>query len=339
MAVTYKNKYGPPNMEALDLAVYWIKERDAIWQRRFAKGQPPPWTDDPYLQKHSWTNTTRRKDRGTIHWYRSVYRMWATGSGYTGRADLLVFNTCLYRIFNRITTWEAIVRAVGEPLVTDWSKRTRNKIIKELERVRDEHGAKIFTQAYFTWGGGHHRSIGRGNKPRFYINECVQTAWDGRHAVLEQWDGTQEAVYNVIKTFLAYGPFIASQIVYDLTYTILFGTEWVPKEENWYEDDVWGITLPQGHKRNIGDFNQWVMCGPGAKNFLRLLWPHVAFGTEQELTEGCRVYWGELRKRSKSNPVQELDLHDAENSLCECWKYYKLVQGRRFNPRIYKPGG
>jgi len=338
-------RLGKPVRKILDLAVYWIKERDSIWRKRHVKKLPPPWTSDPVMEQYSWTNTTRRKDRGTLIMYRDVYGMWkcTPGFGDRGRADLLIFNVCLYRIFNRVDTWRAIVKALGKPLAPDWSAKTRRKVLRGLERYRDEQGGKVFTQAYMTWGGGNRRKIGSGNKPKFYVNERIADLWERLPAIdLSLNFGAQEPVFDEISKALAFGPFIASQIVFDLTYTCIMGTLG-GLEPAFYETDddtIVGWEVPRGKRSNIQDLDTWVMCGPGARLFLRLLWPDEKFGKPEEMIEGTRAFWRALQRKSKHPAVQDLDLHDAENALCECWKFYKLTHTeRRFNPRRFHGKG
>jgi len=334
---------GKPKTAPITLAVNWLKERHAMWIRRKVEQRFPPWSNDPLMCKYSWTNTTRRRDRGTLHWYSSVYAPWLKNFA-PKYPELLVFNTCLYRIFNRITTWETIAAANKQPIVTDWYKPTRERIIKALEAYRDEEGGKIFTQAYFTWGGGAKRKIGTGNKPRFYIDECIATAWEQRKYIAQAIEAmqTQEAAYVEIKRCLAFGGFIASQIVYDLTYTSLYGNTRPPIYSGRGEEPLdvpfeeMPVTLAPGSGKHIKDFNQWVMCGPGATQFLRLCWPDHAFGKEEAVIAGCIAFWKALKSRSTAQAITELDLHDAENALCECWKLHKLKQEEvRFNPRRY----
>jgi hypothetical protein len=46
----------------LEPILYWVKEREAVRLKKEA-GEPPPWTDDPILQKFRFTNVRRRDDR------------------------------------------------------------------------------------------------------------------------------------------------------------------------------------------------------------------------------------------------------------------------------------
>jgi alpha-glutamyl/putrescinyl thymine pyrophosphorylase clade 1 len=82
---------------------YWrfAAKRHAIYIARVA-GQPGPWTDDPVLLRHRFTNCYRAADRVSQHLIRRVC--------YTGsqQAEEIVFRTLLFRMFNRVSTWELL---------------------------------------------------------------------------------------------------------------------------------------------------------------------------------------------------------------------------------------
>ncbi len=84
---------------------YWrfAAERHAIYLARVA-GRPGPWTDDPVLLRHRFTNCFR------------VSQYLIREVSYTGsqRAEEIIFRTLLFRFFNRISTWELLSAAMGE---------------------------------------------------------------------------------------------------------------------------------------------------------------------------------------------------------------------------------
>jgi hypothetical protein len=74
---------------------------------RRVTGEPPPWTDDPILTAHRFTNAYRASDRISQYLLRHVL--------YEGeqRADEIFFRTLLFKMFNRIETWEELVANLG----------------------------------------------------------------------------------------------------------------------------------------------------------------------------------------------------------------------------------
>ena len=63
---------------------YWrlASERHAIFERRL-RGEPPPWTEDPILSKHKFTNAFRAADRVSQYVIRDV--IYERRSLYGGR--------------------------------------------------------------------------------------------------------------------------------------------------------------------------------------------------------------------------------------------------------------
>lgn len=78
----------------------YARERHAIHLRR-AAGQPPPWTNDPVLQRYRFCNVFRELDKTTV-WFRENVR-----TPLRERPEVLLA-TVLFRLFNRIATGEAI---------------------------------------------------------------------------------------------------------------------------------------------------------------------------------------------------------------------------------------
>ena len=88
---------------------YWrfAAERQAIFFRRL-HGNLPPWTEDPVLSEFKFTNAYRASDRVSQYLIRNVI--------YAGdqTPEEVFFRTILFKIFNRISTWEMLVEKFGE---------------------------------------------------------------------------------------------------------------------------------------------------------------------------------------------------------------------------------
>src|SRR6478609_1048412 len=89
---------------------YWrfaCKRQDSFMRR--VSGEPPPWSDDPVISAHRFTNAYRASDRVSQYLIRNVI--------YVGEqtAEEIFFRTLLFKFFNRIDTWEAIAAKVGLP--------------------------------------------------------------------------------------------------------------------------------------------------------------------------------------------------------------------------------
>src|SRR5439155_25148588 len=95
---------------------YWrfAAERQAIFFRRF-RGSPPPWTEDPILQEYKFTNAYRASDRVSQYLIRHVI--------YDGDQSLdeMFFRIVLFKLFNKITTWERLTKELGADRGHDYS--------------------------------------------------------------------------------------------------------------------------------------------------------------------------------------------------------------------------
>lgn len=90
-----------------DCLYRFIVERHRVHQRRMA-GQPPPWTDDPILSNWPFVNVYRCLDRTSQYILREVINK--------GSPDLreTCFRVILFRLFNRISTWELLKERLGD---------------------------------------------------------------------------------------------------------------------------------------------------------------------------------------------------------------------------------
>ena len=68
-----------------------------------------PWTEDPILRRYKFTNAYRASDRVSQYLIRNVI--------YAGDQNPreLFLRILIFKLFNRIETWERLVAAVGRP--------------------------------------------------------------------------------------------------------------------------------------------------------------------------------------------------------------------------------
>lgn len=116
----------------------WVKERYTIHVKKDVEGLPAPWTDDPVLRSHKFTNVRREQDRES----KSVIR------GICERTDLTmeqkVQNLIMFRMYN---VWST-VELVGGPF-TNFGSIDLDAVRAKLQAV---DGERVFTNA-FNCGG------------------------------------------------------------------------------------------------------------------------------------------------------------------------------------------
>ena len=73
-------------------------------------GEIYPWTNDAILLKHKFTNVYRASDRVSQYLIRNVIYSDDSDSFFSRR---YVFRIILFKIFNKIETWESFQNALG----------------------------------------------------------------------------------------------------------------------------------------------------------------------------------------------------------------------------------
>ncbi len=185
---------------------YWrfAAERQQVFHRR-AAGDPPPWTTDPIIGRHKFTNVYRAADRVSQALIRDVI--------YTGPQDIeeLVFRVLLFKIFNKIETWELLTAELGGPLAWDrYDFATYNRVLGAAM----DRGERIYSAAYIVPNPGFGEERKHGNHLRL-LEHAMASALPERIA---EAAGLRE-VYELLLELPSLGPFLAYQYAIDLAYS------------------------------------------------------------------------------------------------------------------------
>jgi hypothetical protein len=192
---------------AFDTFWRFAAERMAMFYRRFSDPRGP-WTDDPILQTYRFTNVFRATDRVSQYLIREVqYR-----KDRSQEPSELFFRTLLFKIFNKIETWEAIEADQG-PIV--WRSIDLEKIEESLTRVW-EGGNRVYSAAYIMANPpfGHER---KHSNHLALIGKMMEDRLPDR---LRQSPDLQ-TVYERLLSYPGLGPFLAFQFTIDLNYSTL----------------------------------------------------------------------------------------------------------------------
>ena len=116
---------------------YWrfAAERQAIYFRRLVD-PVGPWTDDPILNEYRFTNVYRAADRVSQYLIRNIQYH----SDRSATPEEVFFRTILFKMFNRIDTWEDLERHLG-PI--SWQSTPLGRISEVLDR-RSIKGERIY---------------------------------------------------------------------------------------------------------------------------------------------------------------------------------------------------
>ncbi len=187
---------------------YWrfACRRQQVFTRRVA-GDEPPWTADPIIAQHRFTNAYRATDRVSQYLIRHVI--------YDGPAEAreVFFRTLLFKFFNRIDTWELLLERLGER--PTWEDFDVDRYAQIFDRAMGK-GRRLYSAAYImpTPPFGERRK--HANHLRLLQYMMQGDAWkrtlDSR---------SLKQVYETLLGYPSLGPFLAFQFTIDLNYSEL----------------------------------------------------------------------------------------------------------------------
>ena len=192
---------------------YWrfAAERLAMFYRRYSD-PAGPWTSDQILKSYRFTNAYRAADRVSQSLISEVQAR--KDRPQTPRE--LFFRTILFKIFNRIDTWEALEVRFG-PL--EWSRLDLAKIDQALEELR-LLGRKIYSPAYIMPAP----ALGHVRKHSNHLALLKQMMEDRLPERVQQAPSLR-SVYELILRYPGLGPFLAFQYTIDLNYSCMLDFE------------------------------------------------------------------------------------------------------------------
>jgi hypothetical protein len=186
---------------------YWrfAAKRQELFMRRVT-GAPRPWTDDPIIAEHRFTNAYRAADRVSQYLIRHAL--------YEGdqQEEEIFFRALLFKFFNRIETWEKLVEKLGLPT---W----RGFDFERTARVMDSmlaRGETIYSAAYIMPSP----DFGSPRKHRNHLRLLEHMMRDGAPRRIAGAKSLQQ-VFEILKGYPSLGGFLAFQFTIDLNYSRL----------------------------------------------------------------------------------------------------------------------
>lgn len=296
-AITFKPK-------ELEKFYRFITERHSIWHRRFVEGRPRPWTDDAILRHNKFTNIYRELDPGTQFSMDHILR------SQHPRPDI-VFNVMLYRLMCSIPTYSGM----GFQTLSQFNEKDFDDYLRGLY----ETGEPVFGNAYLI---SPYSSMGSKYKFRNVARLFGHLHQEfGRFFERLDKASSMEEAFKVINSQYGFGPFLAFQVLVDLTYKLP-------------PDDHQILTLYQ---------NDWARLGPGAlRGFARLSRSTRTLNGLKWLWRNQHVMFSEygldfpFLKDREGNEVA-ISLPNMQNCLCEFHKYRSIQDGTGKSQRLFVP--
>ncbi len=283
----------PPGISPLEPTLvydtYWrfAAKRQQVFFRRL-EGLPAPWTDDPILLTYKFTNAYRASDRVSQYLIRHVIY----GEGASDDPAEVVFRVLLFKLFNRIETWEILEKALGQISYADFSFEHYDQT---LTRAMAE-GTKIYSAAYIMPTGG---SFGHDRKHRNHLTLIGQMMNDELPAHLASAKNMQRA-FDLIRSYPTIGDFLAYQYVTDVNYSTV--TNFTEKE--------------------------FVVPGPGAVDGIRKCFSYTGGLNDAEvikfMADRQEIEFQRLGLDFPSLWGRRLQFIDCQNLFCEVGKYARV---------------
>jgi hypothetical protein len=185
---------------------YWrfAADRQDVFFRR-ARGEARPWTSNAVLTTYKFTNAYRASDRASQYLIRHV----------NYRADLpsspreVFFRILLFKLFNKIETWELLERSFGSITFEDYRFARYDEVLARA--MRDGH--RIYSAAYIMPPGS--SAFGRSAKHQNHLLLLERMMADRLPERLAQTRTMQEG-FEKLRAYPTIGDFLAYQFITDI---------------------------------------------------------------------------------------------------------------------------
>ena len=283
---------------------YWrfAAERQEVFFRRL-RGETRPWTQDPVLRAHKFTNVYRASDRTSQYLIRRViYR-----DDLPNTSSDVFFRILLFKLFNKIETWEILERSFGPITFEDYCFSSYDERLARA--MRDGH--RIYSAAYIMPPGK--RAYGCARKHQNHLLLLEQMMADGLPQQLAESE-TMKDGFGKLRAYPTIGDFLAYQFITDVNYS------------------------------EITDYSEmeFVVPGPGARDGLHKCF-HDTGGLDEPdlirlLADLQEQEFERLGLNFHSLWGRRLQLIDCQNLCCEVDKYARVahpeIAGRTGRKRI-----
>src|ERR1700756_61934 len=268
---------------------YWrfASERQNIFFKRL-NGESFPWSDDSILNEYKFTNVYRAADRVSQYLIKNVI--------YKGNQspNEIFFRLILFKIFNRISTWEYLEGELGKLSFKDYSFKKYDKLLTELLNNK----ISIYSAAYIMASG--RSTFGFERKHQNHLKLIEMMIKEKVPHQLQRCD-SMESAYNLLLSYPTIGEFLAYQFATDINYSPI---------TNFSEMD-------------------FVKAGPGAKDGIAKCF--VDFGDYsfediiKMMADNQENEFERLGLDFNTLWGRKLQLIDCQNIFCEVGKYARVA--------------
>lgn len=261
--------------------------RQEVFLKRVA-GINGPWTLDPIIAAHRFTNPYRASDRVSQYLIREVI--------YSGneQPEEVLFRTLLFKLFNRIETWETLTQGLGEAPALRSFHPDRYAAILDGYMAS---GASVYSGAYIMPSPPYQHV----RKHRNHLELLDRMFRDGFSRKVAQARSLEE-LYRLLLSYPSLGDFLAFQFAIDINYSELV------------------------------DFSEmeFVVAGPGARNGLaKCFKSDGGLSPAAIISHVCEIADSEFHRLGlpfrRLGGDRRLQLIDCQNLFCEIDKYSRVA--------------
>ncbi|MEO6548188.1 MAG: nucleotide kinase domain-containing protein [Ferruginibacter sp.] len=250
-----------------------------------------PWTNDPVIAGNRFTNVFRASDRVSQYLIKLQYE-------HETNSQEVFFRTMLFKLFNKIETYEILLKRLGTVSYNDFSFSGFDNILThELAK-----GNTIYSGAYIMPSAG--SAFGYKFKHSNHL-ALLSKMMDNKLYEKIQESTSLENVFQLLLGYPSLGNFLAFQYTIDLNYSGLI---------NFSEMD-------------------FVVAGPGAKNGIaKCFWSLGDYSFEDVIKMMADDQEKECERLGLEQPNlwgRALQLIDCQNLFCEVDKYLRVT-----NPEV-----
>lgn len=278
---------------SIDEFFKFIYERQLIYHKRHVLKLPSPWTEDLILQKFKFCNIYRFLDKGTLYIYNKLLNPKLNYS-----KDKVLFNTVLYRLFNRVDFFDGdVLIELIDPKVYNF-----HLYVEIFHQVQKRHS--LYNPAYLICSQKVFKFESHVYNGK-YVQILLVLEWlvNNLESILTRLDAALNPKEQllILQSIPLIGEFTSGQILVDLSYS------GVTKYTN---NDI--CILGPGsayccHFLNIPKTNDSIIyLRDIQKDYLKEEWIKIAY---------------------KDNNYPYLSTMDIQNSMCEFHKYWKYKHG------------
>lgn len=269
---------------------YWkfAVERQNIFFRRLEGKSPDELSNDSIFKTYKFTNTYRASDRVSQYLIKNVLY------GGPQSPEEIFFRTILFKVFNRIETWEMLEQHLGMINYAEYSFEQFDAVLTAAK----EGGSRIYSGAYIMPSGS--RTFGHSLKHRNNL-ELIELMMDDDVPSKLADAKSMQSAFDLLRSYPTLGDFLAYQYLIDLNYSNL-------------------LSFSE---------NDFVVPGPGCSSGLRKCFSSFGGYTEANLIRLVMESQDEeFEKRGlkfKSLWGRKLQLIDCQNLFCEVDKYSRVA--------------